>query len=301
MKKDRFTNLPKRILLLFLLAVICISATELAACRKFAPEIYEQVTEPVRQGVEAASHLSQRAVALIAAQTVKGLEQAAQLAEHAGNAWDAFLVTLQPPVTEDGDDAIPDDASGTALTQLRETEQGLILTGGVMEIVYFNQSGPEWAEQPYGSDDIGRYGCGPTAMAMIVSSMTEQYINPADMAQWAVAHKYWAKSDGSYLSIIEGTAKAYGLDAWSLETHTPEALQDALDAGDLVVALVGPGHFTKSGHFIILRGLTPDGRVLIADPNSTENSLATWDPQIILDELSGSTANGAPLWVISAP
>ena len=41
---------------------------------------------------------------------------------------------------------------------------------------------------------------------------------------------------------------------------------------------MGPGHFTNGGHFIILRGVTLDGSVLVADPASQERSLTTWDP-----------------------
>ena len=69
----------------------------------------------------------------------------------------------------------------------------------------------------------------------------------------------------------------------------------------MLVALVGPGHFTGGGHFIVLRGVTLTGKLLVADPVSDERSLMEWDPQLILDELSASRNNGAPLWVISPP
>ena len=64
---------------------------------------------------------------------------------------------------------------------------------------------------------------------------------------------------------------------------------------------MGPGHFTSGGHFIVLRGVTLTGKLLVADPVSDERSLMEWDPQLILDELSASRHNGAPLWVISPP
>jgi hypothetical protein len=63
---------------------------------------------------------------------------------------------------------------------------------------------------------------------------------------------------------------------------------------------MGPGHFTQRGHFILLRGTTLSGEVLVADPNSRERSLTAWDPQLILDELSSHTSDGAPLWALSA-
>ena len=66
----------------------------------------------------------------------------------------------------------------------------------------------------------------------------------------------------------------------------------------LAVALVGPGHFTDSGHFILLHGAVPTGEVLVADPNSRKNSLALWDPQIILDEAKASSGDGVCIWLL---
>ena len=66
-----------------------------------------------------------------------------------------------------------------------------------------------------------------------------------------------------------------------------------------MVALMGPGHFTSGGHFILLHGLTLGGEVLVADPYSREKSLMTWDPQLIIDELSATHSDGGPLWLLT--
>ena len=190
-------------------------------------------------------------------------------------------------------------AADPAVTQLNVINGQEILTGGTIPIVYFNQGSETWADQPYGTDDIGRYGCGPTAMAMVVGSMTEADTDPLQMAQLAVSLGHWAKRGGSYLSVVEGLASASGLTAVSLQERTPDALMDALTGSNLLVALMGPGHFTKGGHFIVLRGVTLSGKILVADPNSQERSLMEWEPELILEELSRSTSDGAPLWVIS--
>jgi hypothetical protein len=100
---------------------------------------------------------------------------------------------------------------------------------------------------------------------------------------------------------VSGTASAFGLQAESFSGRTPEELYDALLSGQILVALMGPGHFTQSGHFILLRGATLNGEILVADPSSRDRSLTLWDPEVILDELSASTSNGAPLWAISQP
>jgi hypothetical protein len=52
---------------------------------------------------------------------------------------------------------------------------------------------------------------------------------------------------------------------------------------------MGPGHFTKGGHFIVLRGTTEDGRIIVADPNSETRSKQTWDVSVFLNE-------GKQLW-----
>ena len=121
------------------------------------------------------------------------------------------------------------------------------------------------------------------------------------MAEQAVASGHWAKRGGSYLSIVSGLAEEYGLHAESVREKTPESIEEALLSGKLLVALMGPGHFTKGGHFILIRGITLSGTLLVADPNSNERSLQEWDAQLILDELSKSTAHGAPLWTLEYP
>lgn len=187
------------------------------------------------------------------------------------------------------------------ITELRQDGDRQILTGGVVNMVYFDQGSEEWADQPYGSDLIGGYGCGPTAMAMLVASLTREETDPAVMAQWAVDNGYWARKGGSWLSIVEGTGEAFGFPVESCASRSSDELLQTLFSGKLLVALMGPGHFTKRGHFIILRGATLTGEVLVADPNSSERSLTTWDPQLILDELSSNTNDGGPLWIVSVP
>lgn len=58
-------------------------------------------------------------------------------------------------------------------------------TDGVTEVVYFNQKDERWVNKPYGTDNIGGYGCGPTAMSIVVSSLTDDLVDPEEMAEWA--------------------------------------------------------------------------------------------------------------------
>ena len=58
-------------------------------------------------------------------------------------------------------------------------------TDGQTEVVYFNQLDERYANQPYGTDHIGGYGCGPTAMSIVVSSLTNETVDPIQMARWS--------------------------------------------------------------------------------------------------------------------
>lgn len=268
---------------IILLAVCCIGGTELAASYFFAPSLFAAVTTPVIEGASAAwtairetsDHVSQAISNLI-------------------DSWTAEP-PLDAPIKETNA-----SVSDPPTTQLKFENGRDILTGGVVDIEYFQQSALPWSELPYGTDSIGRYGCGPTTMAMVVNSLTDYHTDPMQMAQWAVDHHHWAKHSGSYLSLVNGVCRAFGLTVSPILERTPDSIQSTLLSGDLVVALMGPGHFTEGGHFIIIRGITLDGSLLVADPNSPARSLMAWDPQLIVDELSSSAHNGAPLWRISS-
>ena len=188
-----------------------------------------------------------------------------------------------------------------AVTELVVRDGQEVLTGGSVEVAFFCQGEEPWASQPFGPDEIGRFGCGPTAMSMLVTSLTGEVVDPAEMAALTAQAGYCAPGSGSYLSIVEGAAAAFGLEVEPVRDFSPDQLCQDLASGSLFVALMGPGHFTKGGHFILLRGVTLEGTVLVADPNSRERSLTAWDPELLLSELSASRSSGAPLWRFPAP
>lgn len=171
--------------------------------------------------------------------------------------------------------------------------------GGVKyRLPYYNQLDERWADLPYGTDNIGGYGCGPTSMAIVVSSLTDQTVDPPTMAEWAYQNGYWCSGNGSYHSLIPGAAEGFGLQWESISTDDPQAVVDALASGKLIVALMSKGHFTSSGHFMVLRGVTSEGKILVADPASKKRSEQEWDISIILDEARKGAAAGGPLWAI---
>ncbi len=169
--------------------------------------------------------------------------------------------------------------TGGTITSLGDVR----FTDGATEVVYFNQLDQRYANQPFGTGNIGGYGCGPTSMAIVVSSLTDEIVDPIAMARWAYENGGWCKGQGSYHSLIPNAAKAWGLNVAGCKASEPQRILDALSQGNLVVAIMGKGHFTTTGHFIVLRGVQ-DGKILVADPASTSRSQKAWDLSIILNE-----------------
>lgn len=176
---------------------------------------------------------------------------------------------------------------------------GISFTDGETTVHYYSQLDSRWKDTAYGDSTIGRSGCGPTALAMAVSSLTDNAIDPVQMSRWAFANGYKAYGNGSYLSLIPEGAVHFGLTVEYADKTQAQAVVDALADGKLVIAIMSKGHFTQSGHFILLRGVTADGKILVADPASTTRSEQEWDLQIIIDEARNTSGASGPFWILS--
>ena len=176
----------------------------------------------------------------------------------------------------------------------------IIFTNSETPVVYYNQTDSRWGNKMYGkSGTIGEAGCGPTALAIAVASLTGQKVTPYDVAQWSAKNGYRCEGNGSYHSLIPEGGKHYGLTVTGIGNDA-KALVDALKDGKLVIAIMSKGHFTSSGHFIVLRGVTEDGNILVADPASVKRSNQEWALGIITNEASRRAGSGGPFWVMSA-
>lgn len=178
-----------------------------------------------------------------------------------------------------------------------------ITADGAVDTVYYMQTDSRWGNKIYGGEDtIAKYACGPTSMAIVVSSLTDIQVDPVQMSGWAFNKGYWYPKSGSLHSVVNGTAKAFGLKSEGVgnDADTPKKVKDALKNGDMAVVLMGKGHFTKGGHFIVLRGITAEGKILVADCNSRENTMTEWDFETIQSEAKWAS-DGGPFWIIRNP
>lgn len=168
---------------------------------------------------------------------------------------------------------------------------------------YYNQLDPRWKDLPFGSNTkftIGTDACGPTVMATIISSLTDNEFDPVSMTDWADKEGYLASGGGVFHEIIPGTCESFGLKVKSLGIATKEELLDELKAGNLIVELTGNGIFSEgTGHFIILIDYTNDDSIYISDPAHVKNIYKKWDADTLIREASRAAQDGGPFWVIS--
>lgn len=175
--------------------------------------------------------------------------------------------------------------------------EGVVFKDSSMDVVYYNQFDERWANIMYGqSSTIGDAGCGPTAMSIVISTLTGEVHDPIELANWSVAHKQRCEGNGSYHTLIPTASKGYGLSCKG--DLSAQDIVDALSSGKLVVAIMSKGHFTRGGHFIVLRGVTADGKILVADPGSHSRSNQTWDLSLIINEARKDADAGGPFWAI---
>lgn len=130
------------------------------------------------------------------------------------------------------------------------------------------------------SQTIGSSGCGPTSMSDIISTWLVHNITPVEMCKYAIDHGYRTKDSGTAWGFFKSIATAYGFTGF-LQTKSMATARQALKAGALVVASMGPGYWTSGGHYICLWH-TDDTYMYACDPASStrkKQKLAAFEEQ----------------------
>lgn len=156
--------------------------------------------------------------------------------------------------------------------------------------VDYKQTDSRWGSNTYAADGetstIKSAGCGPTALADVLAALVSPYIDPLTTASWARQHGHKVYKSGTSYSFFVPCAAEYGVKVRRLNTSNvygrtkaavhAQALEE-LRKGNWVIACMGKGNWTKSGHYVVAYGYK-DGMVYINDPASTKAARAcnTW-------------------------
>ena len=149
-----------------------------------------------------------------------------------------------------------------------------------------------WGYGRYAGDFFALTGCGPTCLSMAALYLTgDDRWSPAAVGQYAAGGGYAVDGSGTAWALFSEGVAPLGLSSRELPLDGGTVL-DALDGGELVACVVGPGDFTTTGHFLLLTGWT-DGGVALNDPNSRGNTEALWPWETLSGQIRGLWALGA--------
>lgn len=114
----------------------------------------------------------------------------------------------------------------------------------------------------YGRRTVAKGGCGPTCLAMAASYLTDTEYSPAVLAPQM---RHYSVESGSAWVLFDEGAATLGI-TMPRRTRSLEEVLAALENGHVVVSIQREGLFTEVGHYILLTGVTEDGKIMVQDP-----------------------------------
>jgi len=162
--------------------------------------------------------------------------------------------------------------------------------------ITYKQNDARWGSKFWGSSslsDISQSGCGPSAMAMIITQLTGILVTPDDTAAWAGAQGYHTPV-GAAFALGGAVAKAWGLKAVVI---TKTSIQTTLNNGGMVWSCGNGGlPYTSKGHCIGIRGTDPEGKWKVYDSAYTDGH--GMDNSYYPSTIMGIVSPGS-IWAIS--
>lgn len=149
----------------------------------------------------------------------------------------------------------------TAETEAVEEETVLGIPTDVP--MYFQTDYPN---NRFASGTIATSGCSITSLAMVATYLTGHTYLPDELAE------YFGPYVGSNIERLEYASDELRL-PWEKAENWHGAL-NALKEGKVVIVLMNEtSYFTNFQHFIVLAGMTEDGKIIVNDPNASNYTL----------------------------
>ncbi|GMQ59234.1 hypothetical protein AN1V17_36310 [Vallitalea sediminicola] len=153
--------------------------------------------------------------------------------------------------------------------------------GGIPLFLQWDQ---RWGYYNYGDSPIGLSGCGPTVLSMVIVALTgDTDKNPKVIADFSYENGYFVEGAGSSWSLMSDGAQSFGLQSKELPLNE-KTIKSTLRDGKPIIVSLRPGDFTTTGHFVVMTGITDEGKVIVNDPNSIERSNKEWDMEVFMKQ-----------------
>lgn len=178
----------------------------------------------------------------------------------------------EPPAEEEN--ALPQEQIAEALDTLSLDSNGVVEQAAefvepqysYLDVPLFFQT--DYPETMYGSGSVATSGCSITCLAMVATYLTGHEYLPDELAD------YFGGRAENNIKRME-----YGIEKMQLPCRPCEnwhVVMKELNRGKVVILLVDEKSiFTDSQHFIVLTGLTEDGKILVNDTNA--KNYERWD------------------------
>lgn len=141
-------------------------------------------------------------------------------------------------------------------------------------------------------------------MAMVLATWADASVTPKTECAWALKNGYKAPHQGTYYSYFVPAAKRYGLTCYQLNgasiygnansAHHKTA-KNAVANGDLVIACMGKGLWTSSGHYVVVWDIVGN-MVCINDPASRAMSRTHGNYAVFKTQVKYYWVIKKPLW-----
>jgi len=159
--------------------------------------------------------------------------------------WNALIVGTGSGATTETGSGTPTATTGTGTAHT---------PGTFVQPVDYKQGDSRWGKKMYSnhgdtSQTMANSACGPTAAANVVATLKDKTVTPWTLAQLAMEWGDRTYNNGTAWAFFKHVAERYGFVKF-VQTATLAALKACLDAGGYAVASMGPGFWTKGGHFI---------------------------------------------------
>ncbi len=206
-------------------------------------------------------------------ESLKGLakedDRVREILENSGNYPEQLLETLaNNPETLDFVLDYPEKKDTSPADTIGDVKKGTV--------PFLLQWDERWGYREYGGGLLACTGCGPTCLSMVIAGLTgDNSITPYTVACYAQENGYYEAGAGTKWSLMSEGAARFGIQGREISPDESAVVRE-LDAGHPIICSMGPGDFTRAGHFIVLTG-TKDGKIQVHDPNSRIRSGKLWE------------------------
>ena len=166
------------------------------------------------------------------------------------------------------------------IRNLLETVYVTELQADKITLIHYSQSDPRWADVMFGSFTMAQGGCGPTALAMVASTLSGTEVLPSYVADWG--SRFYTEGVGVSHALFTGasTHNHFGLNYQAINIHSDYAILAALRNGAMIITSVQSGASSNAregnlgifnpsglgGHIVVIHGATPHGNVFVTSP-----------------------------------